>query len=150
MNNIREMLIVSALAAVALAENLQVRPAGTIRALTSLGQCLIEVCALNRPGLVVIWRDMRAILGLLATCPGKAVMRLQKRYLGYPGGLADLASLRPRLAFPAAPATRNQLVPAPRHALPHHLGPVLRRLHDPRRHLPLPHPALPLSLSTRK
>ena len=27
---------------------------------------------------------------------------------------------------------------------PSHLGPVLRRLHDPRRHLPLPHPALPL------
>ena len=33
---------------------------------------------------------------------------------------------------------------APRHALPHYLGPVLRQLHDPRRHLPLPHPALPL------
>ena len=27
---------------------------------------------------------------------------------------------------------------------PHHLGPVLRRLHDPGGHLPLPHPALPL------
>jgi hypothetical protein len=81
--------------AVALAENLEAQPDGTIRALTSLGQGLIEVCTLNRPGLVAFRRDMRTLLALLATRRGEAAVRLRKRYLGYPVGLPDLASLRP-------------------------------------------------------
>src|SRR5262245_36913877 len=45
---------------------------------------------------------------------------------------------------PETPAAGNRLRPAPRHALPHDLGPVLRRLHDSGRRLPLSNPALPL------
>ncbi len=81
--------------AVALADNLESQPDGTIRALTKLGQGLIEVCALNRPELVSFRRDIRTLLALLATRRGEAAVRLRKRYLGYPDDLPDLASLRP-------------------------------------------------------
>jgi hypothetical protein len=83
------------LGAVALAEHVESQPNGTIRALTVRGEALIDVCALNRPGLVTFRRDMRTLLTLLAGRRGEEAIRLRKRYLGYPDDLPDLAILRP-------------------------------------------------------
>lgn len=82
-------------AAAALAEHLEGQTDGTIRALSARGEALIDVCALNRPGLVAFRRDLAELLGMLAKRPGEAAGRLRKRYLGYPDDLPDLAALRP-------------------------------------------------------
>jgi hypothetical protein len=87
-----EMLDFSALA---LAEHLELRDDGTIRALTSRGQALIDVCALDRPGLVAFRRDLLALLALLARRRGEEAVRVRKRYLGFPDDPPDLGSLRP-------------------------------------------------------
>ena len=100
------------------------------------------------------------VFGLLPDGASKAFARLldsARRPFGlinYLGSCAGARIIPPRRMTPMldhviaalaqAPATGNRLRPAPRHALPHDLGPVLRRLHDPGGHLPLPHPALPL------
>jgi hypothetical protein len=80
---------------VALAEHLESRHDGTIRALTKQGKALIDVCALNRPELVTFRRDMRTLLALLNQRSGDAAEKLRKRYLGYPDDLPNLAALRP-------------------------------------------------------
>ncbi len=81
--------------AIALADHLESRSDGTIRALTLRGQALIEVCALNRPALVTFRLDLRTLLDLLAQRGGEATVKLRKRYLGYPDDLPDLLPLRP-------------------------------------------------------
>jgi hypothetical protein len=78
-----------------LAEHLEVREDGTVRELTSTGKALIELCALDRPGLVAFRRDLLALLALLAKRRGGEAERVRRRYLGYPDDLPDLASLRP-------------------------------------------------------
>ncbi len=81
--------------ALALAEHLDAQSDDSIRAITSRGQALIDVCALNRPDLIAFRRDLRTLLGLLARRRGEAAARLRKRYLGFPDDLPDLAVLRP-------------------------------------------------------
>lgn len=79
----------------AFAEHLKVRDDGTIQALTSWGQTLIETCALDRPALVAFRRDVLTLIALLEKRRGADVARLRKRYLGYPDDLPDVAALRP-------------------------------------------------------
>lgn len=79
----------------ALAEHIEVQDDGAIRALTSRGQALIEVCALDRPALVAFRRDLLALLALLASRRGEIAARVRQRYLGFPADLPDLDSLRP-------------------------------------------------------
>jgi hypothetical protein len=77
------------------AEHLAVQPDGSVAALTSAGQTLVEICALNRPELVAFRRDLMVLFAILAKRRGAEAIRLHKRYFGYPDDLPDLASLRP-------------------------------------------------------
>ncbi len=56
---------------------------------------MIDVCALDRPGLVAFRRDLLALIALLARRRGEEAVRVSKRYLGFPDDLPNLASLRP-------------------------------------------------------
>jgi hypothetical protein len=80
---------------VATAEHLAVQPDGSVLALTSQGETLVDVCALNRPELVAFRRDLILLLAVLAKHRGADAIRLRKRYFGYPADLPDLAALRP-------------------------------------------------------
>lgn len=77
------------------AEHLAVQPDGSVAALTSQGETLVDVCALNRRELMAFRRDLMALLALLDKRRGADAERLRKRYLGYPDDLPDLAILRP-------------------------------------------------------